>query len=149
MPLNSLHNSSVRVAARRFRHRGSSSCSKSDLLGVNAPHGRNVKGERSMARRVPRIRRLRAHRIHLHRRAAIRLRRTARRRHIRAAATARRALLAHRVGRRLRARRLLKRALRLKASAARAGLRARMHGMRIRTRRVRRIPRPRVRRRAV
>lgn len=81
-----------------------------------------------------------ARRIVFHRRRARHFRRTARRRHFRAALLARRALVAQRNGRAIRARNLLKRALRLKAAAARAGLRSTFHFKRIaQVRRARRL----------
>lgn len=81
-----------------------------------------------------------AKRIVFHRRKARQFHRIAKRRHLRAAQLARRALVAQRNGRPIRARNLLRRALRLKAAAGRAGLRARFHGNRIaRVRRARRL----------
>jgi hypothetical protein len=72
-----------------------------------------------------------AKKIVFHRRRARQFHRVARRRHLRAARLARRALVAQRNGHPIRARRLLKRALRLKAQAARAALRAKFHRNRI------------------
>src|SRR5271166_136074 len=68
-----------------------------------------------------------AKRIAFHRRAALRLRKVALRRHLRAVVLGRRALAAKARGQNIRARRLLRRALMMKAAAVRARMRARLH----------------------
>jgi hypothetical protein len=71
-------------------------------------------------------------RIDFHRERAAFFLKTARRRHRRAAALARRSLAAQKQGQPVRARRLMEGALQVKAAAGRAGLRSRMHRARVR-----------------